>query len=60
MFGDGPDSCIIFKSSRLSRANVSRAVILINEYVNTCKYISAILQIYLHNIVSVARFYWRR
>lgn len=35
MFGDGPDgSCIIFKSSRLSRA-----VILINKYVNKCKYL---------------------
>lgn len=34
MFGDGPDSCIIFKNNRLSRV-----VILIYEYVNTCKYL---------------------
>lgn len=33
MFGDGPDSCITFNDI------VSRAVILINEYVNTCKYL---------------------
>lgn len=33
MFGDGLESWIIFKSSRLSRV-----VILTNEYVNICKY----------------------
>lgn len=30
MFGDGPDSCIIFNGG-VSRGNVTRAVILINE-----------------------------
>jgi len=51
MFGDGLDSWIIFKSSRLSRV-----VILTNEYVNICSNISAILQIYLCSIGLIARF----
>lgn len=45
MFGDGPDS--IFKSSRLSHA-----VILINKYVNICKY--------LCNITNLFAVFWSR